>query len=645
MKKAILLGFFISALVQLIFPQEIFAISYTPTWGPAGKLITVTGASFGNTKGEVLFVGDARTETAAIYSWADNQVVFQVPLSAPTRNFTIKVPGGAEYSGSYLTKSFSTTADLNANFPLVLNPDQGLGQCHAVDANGYGKAISWAYPPVGQVPWYKIEPTEGNFDWSQMEKVVALARTAGKKVWIQVGTTEGAIPDWVAGRVQSAGIRCDSRQVNVECAADPNRRHLGCDSRCSLDGLNHEPGTPIPWDEEYQKLLGKLIHSMAQQYDGDPNVEAILTMAGGCYGELSICNYQEGRPDRQQWIDAGYTNERFRDAAKQIIDLYLDETQGFLKTPIAEQMGMGLDPDRGSGIISGGVAQYANERYGMRVWFKQNGLGNHNCDENPDYGWLYRDYVGKTRVGYERGHWEACTICGITGFCGCDVLEKKYKAALNDASSFTCVSPSDLFACPIFAKYSKFFGAQIFLSNPLLQTNGNNSFSFSGNWKNMGDFPLIGQKRIGIKDVPVSYKLAFYFFRNGEIKGRVSTEPSWPTTNWFGTDIFATVNNFVAPAGLAAGSYDIKFSLEDEGRNDLRFKLVDGGYDLGNFSVTGYQCASNGGDSNGDGKVNSDDVAEWQREYLSSAPGSADFNCDEIIDEKDLAIITHNWKP
>ncbi len=592
--------------VLIIFPKNTWAIQYSATWGPAGKLIEATGASFGNVKGEITFSSTDRTEKAAIYSWANDKVVFQIPLSPPSRDFKIKTQT-TEYVGSYLAKGFSDYANLNSTNPIVLNPDQGMGQCHAVDAGGFGKTgITWAYPPSAGVPWWQIEPNEGQYDWKILDDMVTLARNANKKVWLQVATAEGAIPDWAASRVPTAGIRCDSRPSNQVGRS-------GCDASYSIDGKNHTKGTPIPWNPQYQLLLRKLVHTMAERYDGNPNVEAILTMAGGCYGEQSICNYTS-IADKNQWLNAGYTNEKFRDASKQIMDIYLEDsyswpdgkvTHGFLKKPIVIQLGMGLDP-AGSGVIAGGVAQYVVEKYGLRVWLKQNGWGNHTCGTGGfgDYNWLYQKYVGKTRVGYERGHWEVCNPCGGACVCAaacqldCNFQLGNFKNALNDRSSFSCISPSDLSACSDYQKFTRFAGSHISLNNPQLSPSGSagNQFIFNAIWNNTGNFPLTGQRRVGVKDELASYKLAFYFFdQSGTNKGRASVEPSWPTINWFGPDSFNTSNVFSAPAGLLSGTYTIKLALEDEGRNNLKFRLTGKGgltedesglYRLGNVTIS-----------------------------------------------------------
>jgi len=644
------------------------AISYSATWGPPGKLITASGENFGSQKGQIFFEGGSKREEAAIYSWSNQQVVFQVPLSPPGRNFKIITATGKEFSGSYLVKSFVDFAIQEPAYRLVSNPDQGLGECHSVSYPR--EEISWAYPGGADVPWWRIEPEEGKYDWTLLDDLVKKATSYRKKIWIQVSTTEGAVPDWAQGKVPTAGTRCEGRAGGV---CNPNLK-----------------GTPIPWNENYQTLLRKLIHKMAERYDNNPTVEAVLSMAGGCYGELSICNYRF-EPDKSQWLNAGYSNERFRKAAEKIIDIYLEDsytwpdgskTHGFIKTPVVLQLGMGLDEKNGAREISLPLAEHTTNKYGLRVWLKQNGWSNHTCgfykyqndyDVAGDYQWLYKNFIGKTRVGYERGHWERID-CGCSAACYTDYRFQlgNYKRALNDISSYGCISHTDATKCTndseckkarnFFAKYA---GAHIFLSNPQFSQNQPNSrqFNFVAKWRNAGNFPLVGQKRVGIKDEPVSYKFVFYLLdQQGKIKGRIGLEPSWPTTNWFGPDSFETKNSFTIPNSIRGGTYTFKLALEDEerekGGTHPRFRLVETGgltedsesegrYTLGTFtfSDSDVPCSPSLGDINNDNKIDINDFNIWKTVFKGQSTTvkyNTDLNCDGNTNLVDFEIWRSN---
>ncbi|MGC8787205.1 MAG: beta-galactosidase [Anaerolineae bacterium] len=231
---------------------------------------------------------------------------------------------------------------------IVLNPEQGLGQCHWVDPYiVLLPYVSWAYDASTKVSgWCSIEPQSGLFYWGAIDADIEKARKLGKRIWLEVLTTEGMTPQWaVDAGVQLVGSR---------------------------------GGTPVPWNETYQRLLRRVVHAMAARYDGNPTVEAIVMMAGGCYGEMTICNAKQ---DEAAWLAAGYTDARFVEAVKKIIDIYLEEeyvwedgsrSHGFLKTPVVLQLGAGL---YGMEVTRKPVVDYAMGKYGMRVWLKFNGLG------------------------------------------------------------------------------------------------------------------------------------------------------------------------------------------------------------------------------------------------------------------------------
>jgi hypothetical protein len=227
---------------------------------------------------------------------------------------------------------------------IVVNAEQGLGQCHWVDAAILSLPyVSWAYD-AGETAssWATVEPQPGTFDWTALDAEVNKARDLGKHIWLELLTTEGQTPQWA----RDAGVVL----------------------------VGSRGGTPLPWNETYQRLLRQAVHAMAARYDDDPTVDAINVMAGGCYGEMAIC---ASETDAAAWEQAGYTDEGFIQAAKQIIDIYLEDeyqwedgsrSHGFRHTPVVLQLGSGLYGHTAAVIQP--VVEYAVSKYGMRVWLK-----------------------------------------------------------------------------------------------------------------------------------------------------------------------------------------------------------------------------------------------------------------------------------
>lgn len=413
---------------------------------------------------------------------------------------------------------------------VVVNAGQGLGQCHwlatAVIADPY---VGWGYDArEGVSGWAAIEPQPGAFNWEPLDGEINKARTLGKRIWLELLTTEGLTPQW-------------ARDMGVEL-------------------VGSRGGTPVPWNQTYQRLLRRAVHAMAARYDGDPTVDAINVMAGGCYGEMSICARETDTP---AWEGAGYTDERFVEAVKRILDIYLEEehiwedgsrTHGFLKTPVVLQLGGGLYGHTVEVIKP--VVEYAISKYGMRVWLKYNGFGG-----NHDMAWLYQEYASLTKVGYEPG-WVPAEFL--------DKPKEYIGAALEQHASFLCLQkayfdisgPEWQEAREMAARY---LGAQIFCQNfesPREIVSGQ-EYRFTLQWVNRGAASLMRPQRQGIKDIPASYDILIAFVdpTSGLPVFEYLFTPVVPTTKWYTAQPVRTEEAIAVPASLPAGEYDVRVAL------------------------------------------------------------------------------------
>jgi len=413
---------------------------------------------------------------------------------------------------------------------IVLNAEQGLGQCHWLDSTILSTPdVGWAYDASeASSGWKTIEPQDGIFNWALLDAQVGKARNLEKRIWLELLTTEGQTPQWA----RDAGVSV----------------------------IGSRGGTPAPWNETYQGLLRRAVHAMAARYDDNPTVDAINLMAGGCYGEMVIC---APRVDRRIWEQAGYTDERFIEAVKRIIDIYLEEeyvwedgskSHGFLQTPVVLQVGSGLYGHTTAVIRP--VVEYAMSKYGMRVWLKYNGWGG-----SYDMGWLYQDYDTVTRVGYEpAGN-------------SLDFLNrpKEYvRTALEQHASYVClqetyfdiVDPKWQEAREMAASY---LGAQIVhqaTQSPDSIVVGQ-EYTFITNWVNRGTTPLMRPERQGVKDIPASYHVAIAFVdaASGSPVFEHSFAPAVPTTKWYSAQPVRIEEVILIPASVPAGKYDLRIAL------------------------------------------------------------------------------------
>jgi hypothetical protein len=451
---------------------------------------------------------------------------------------------------------------------IVLNREQGLGQCHWLDpviiSHPY---IGWAYDAGESISaWSSIEPQPGVFYWDKVDNEVRKAHDRGKRIWLQVMTSEGMTPQWAI----NAGVAM----------------------------VGSRGGLPVPWDPTYLRLLRRVVHAMAARYDGNPTVEAIVIAAGGCYGEMTICDAQSYG---DAWRAAGYTDAVFVQAVDDIIDLYLEEehvwedgtlTHGFRQTPIVLQLGAGL---YGMGAAREPVVDYAMAKYGMRVWLKFNGLGGGGGVTS-----IYENYNTTTRVGYEPA--------GSADFL--DRPQFYVMQALNEHSSYLCFQDTYFYmtgsvwdqARDLAARY---LGSQIVFQGieaPASVLSGQD-YLFTTQWVNRGTTPLMYGLRVGIKDLPTSYdiEIAFVNPATGATAFAYTFTPSTPTTDWYSAQPVRIEEYVSIPATVPAGAYDVRVALvrPDLPETDTRryFQLVN--TDLadgsGRYTVAGIAVLNSGG--------------------------------------------------
>jgi hypothetical protein len=451
--------------------------------------------------------------------------------------------------------------DPNLPADIVVNPNQGLGQCHWLASEILSQPhVSWAYDSsVAISSWSVVEPEPGVFNWDPLDAQIAKARALGKRIWLELHTTEGQTPQW-------------ARDAGVEV-------------------VGSRGGVPVPWNKTYQLLLSRVVHAMADRYDDDPTVDAINVAAGGCYGEMTICS---ASTDKQAWEKAGYSDERFVQAVKQILDIYLAPeiwdyvgdpslAPGFVKTPVVLQLGSGLYGHTIAVIPP--VVEHAISNYGMRVWLKYNGFGG-----GYDMAWLYEKYVTLTRVGYEPAGNSLEFLMKPGEFM---------QAALKQHSSFLCLQESYYaISDPKWEEArtlaARYLGTQIVTlgAEAPQQLQVEQEWPVTTLWVNRGTTPLMRPQRQGIKDVPVSYDIAIALVdpNTGAVVWEHTFTPSVPTTQWYSATPISVEEVTVVPMSVAGGTYDLRVAVVDpsveRGHPNRHWKLVNTGLDDGTGRYT-----------------------------------------------------------
>lgn len=416
---------------------------YLVTWGDsgAGSAFTISGKWIDPQTGSVTPAGIGSGFTIGTGAYT-NLIYFDKPsgsdnyLSVQTHDYTFNstkyrvvdfkksttavancsAQGGPPPTTPYPTAILGPPQPTNTGSPqpTPASPPTAIGQCHATNLIGQtigntSIKITWGYDAPF---WSGLEPTQGNYNFQVIDNGVNRA-TGNNKVWIEVVTnTPGndVIPQWAV----DAGIKL------LKCTTPP--------SKC--DGYLAKNAAVIPWDPKYLQLLENLVQKMAEKYDNDSRVEAVIIPAGGNYGEAALpysnCHGSTGADvhdinnyfiqemanvtgESPTVLTQAYTSTNsssdtgtrnfvakfdyyYAENIKKIIDIF---ARHFKNKAIVYQAGSGISCQN---TLSYEVADYGVKTYGKRVWLKQNGWGS-----GTSYDRFFSDYKTKTRVIEETG--------------------------------------------------------------------------------------------------------------------------------------------------------------------------------------------------------------------------------------------------
>lgn len=150
--------------------------------------------------------------------------------------------------------------------------------------------------------WDQLEPSEGAYDWSPMDRQVDIARAHGKKVSLSI--TPGVhTPAWV----YAAGAAPFTYTWNRPFLFAP----------CSQQRI------PIPWDSVYLAKWSAFVRAMGRRYASNPAVVLVkitginsgaaeINLPHG--GGMSAVNCPGSSDDDANWRRVGYSKDKIKAA-------------------------------------------------------------------------------------------------------------------------------------------------------------------------------------------------------------------------------------------------------------------------------------------------------------------------------------------
>jgi hypothetical protein len=314
----------------------------------------------------------------------------------------------------------------------------GEGRGFAADVTGSPEVDGLAL----RYSWTQLEPREGVFNWSGIDRDIASARRFGKK--ISIGVTAGArTPRWV----YLAGAR------GFTYTWDRTWGFPVCSART----------IPIPWDPVYLSKWGEFVKALGARYSDNPALAYVkITGINGNTQELILPHSRNRHVDIDGtrcetadevigWQNMGYTRRRIEQVWERSMMLF---AQSFPGTYLGLMIGpRGFPPiDDTGNILAGRGADVAlphvliamgMQQLGSRFVVQNNGL-------SAVKGWhKLADIADGTVTGWQMA-WQAsddrrCRMNG--GKSPCDpreVLGAAIERGIASGASFIEIYSSDI---------------------------------------------------------------------------------------------------------------------------------------------------------------------------------------------------------
>ena len=198
------------------------------------------------------------------------------------------------------------------------------------------------------VRWRNIEKNENEYDWSALDKKIALVKSHNKKIILNVMTCGVNVPQWIMSK----------HVVTFSfTASNPNQPIYGKTFT-----------VPVYWDDTYLNYKKKFIEALGKRYGNDSSIIGVMVSF------VSTINNDWYIPKNTtpNLLDVGYDNNKLLEVGKETIDWWAEAfPNAMLKLPV----GVSLQYD---GItqtdLAENIIEYAYNKYPTRFYAQVNAL-------------------------------------------------------------------------------------------------------------------------------------------------------------------------------------------------------------------------------------------------------------------------------
>ena len=195
-------------------------------------------------------------------------------------------------------------------------------------ANGIALTSPYSAGTNPHFSWASLEPSEGVYNWSALDKALSDAQKAGRKVVPRIFTNKSgfsqASPDWFF-KTRGAQFYYPSTTYKA----------------------------PVGWDPVYQAKFGNFLKALGERYNGNTAIEFFEITGVGVYGEM----YLEHNP-------SGYTIQKHKDSIRFWTDAWLSAFPSTHLSLIINALGADIAESNSSYAVSRGVYLQMNTPVG-----------------------------------------------------------------------------------------------------------------------------------------------------------------------------------------------------------------------------------------------------------------------------------------
>ncbi len=228
--------------------------------------------------------------------------------------------------------------------------------------------------------WSDVEPREGVFDWTALDRRIAVWTAAGKKVALRImWSSSGNWPE--------------------PAAKHPTPQFVLNAGAVTVHSESSKTDIPLFWDPIYRKHAARFLREVARKFDGDPNVLFVDVTPGAETNPYRFRRINVAEPEfKPRFLAASasdgqrYSHQLWLETVKQSVDV---AKAAFQKTPLLVTLNVGsLDgPEQfepmGTHAVSRGC------------YVGQNGLNSRSYNEDSPRKTAFRDWGAKTRLYFE----------------------------------------------------------------------------------------------------------------------------------------------------------------------------------------------------------------------------------------------------